>query len=248
MTPEERDNELIEKYISRQLTDDDERELRERMKDSAFASELKFQSAVAESVNKVYENKLRDQLRQELTHGGSDGHQANIRYFHNSYIYWAAAVSLIVVAVVTLYFLSNQETTDSIFLSFYKPYPATSITRSLESAPDRAFQLYASGDYERASVLLEEMRTDSVHAHDPFLNLLLGNCYLNLNDFAKAYERLDEVRTSGEEVLGQQADWYYALALLKEGRKDESMELLISIRSAHAIYSGQADKLIEQLK
>lgn len=240
---------LIEKYIDEELTESDRELVRSRMKDDFFSGELKFQVTVARAFRKMHEHELKNELKGHLRHYNK-GTRVISKPLPWATIYWAAAISAIVVASFLVLLQSDKNVAaDTLFTAYYKAYPAAIVTRGhSHDLNNLAFQKYHNGEYATAAPLLAKLIEEGNDSYnESFLQLLLGNCYLNLHQVDKASTVFQKVMASDEKILAQHAHWYYTLALLKNHNLPQVLVELDNMINSNSIYSKQAQKLKEDL-
>lgn len=237
---------LIEKFINNELSDEDSLRLKERQKDPAFSNELKLHQHTGEAINEYHSKNLRAELKQRLEEIPADDLRAKRR---SAFMYWAAA-SIMVCAIVGYFVLRSGNSSDkNLFDSYFKAFPATIITRgSDDESSDAALKKYQAGDYEGAALIIQpliakESNIDEKHK----LKLLLGNCWLKLNEASKAKKCFKEIMEDSDTQFRQHGEWYFALSLLKNKQRDSSMLILNNISHSNSIYAKQADDLAKKL-
>lgn len=251
MSLSEKDILLIEKFIDNDLSGEEREIFDQRIKDSEFNDELRFQERIAKSIHRVHHDELKAGLKAQLAdkNYSNDGHVGGHK--KANYIYWAAAV--IVFICVGYYAVFNNAVENSpaaLFVSYYKPYPVTTATRGqFDGLNHPALKKYHVGEYQQAAVMLEELVRDRARDfNESFLQLLLGNCYLNTGRLEEAKHRFLQVKNSGESIFRQHGGWYYALTLLKEDSLHEAASWLKEIETSGSVYSRQARELRSKLE
>jgi tetratricopeptide (TPR) repeat protein len=244
------DIELIEKYIDNDLSGEESISFQNRMKDEDFFEELRLQESTAMSIKRLQDLQLKEELRRHLAAQRDLENDGNtVRFSNKRYMYWAAAA--IAIVIVSFFVLKQKnEPVGSLYLSYYKPYPMAGNTRGeTNPAIHQAFEKYTAGDYREAAVLLQQLLAEKPSTYDhALLELLLGNCYLNLDESQKALASFKKARYGPDQLLKQHAQWYYMLALLKQEKLQEVRVVLKQIVQTRTIYHQQASTLLEQLE
>jgi tetratricopeptide (TPR) repeat protein len=161
---------------------------------------------------------------------------------------YSVAASIIIFVVVGLWlFSSKHESNEQYFQAYYKPFPATIVTRGKSDA-NRAQFSYSSGNYKNAAEDLENAITAEA---DPYakqdLMLLLGNSYLMINEVSGAEKCFRELVTTGREDVRQHAMWYLALTLLKRNQTEDALRWLEKVQQINSVYRPQAGELSNKL-
>lgn len=150
------------------------------------------------------------------------------------------AVVRLMVATPGLQTLVNNELAN--------PYPLSNLVRgeSDGSAKEKAFQLYAQGDFANASIYFEQAYTDeNENASVIFYNAL---SYLYQGNFAKANALLKSDVIAGSRYA-QQAEWYRALAFIQSGKLAEGKEALNSIADRVGHFKQEAaSRLLKKME
>ncbi|MBY0433211.1 MAG: hypothetical protein K2U26_03785 [Cyclobacteriaceae bacterium] len=130
------------------------------------------------------------------------------------------------VAIRLTVFTPNLQTVVEQELSV--PYPLSNLARGEANgaAKERAFQFYAQRDFPKASVYFEQaLAEERENASVTFYGALN---YLYQGNFDRAVDLLesDVIRNSR---YARQGQWYQALALIRLGNKNKSIQVLDSI-------------------
>ena len=150
------------------------------------------------------------------------------------------AVVRLMVATPDLQTLVNNELAE--------PYPLSNLVRgeSDGSAKEKAFQLYAQGDFTNATIYFEQASTnEKENATVVFYNAL---SYLYQENFAKANALLKSDVIAGSRY-SKQAEWYRALALIQSGNLDEGKVALTSIADQVGHFKHEAaNRLLKKME
>ena len=150
------------------------------------------------------------------------------------------AVVRLMVATPDLQTLVNNELAE--------PYPLSNLVRgeSDGSAKEKAFQLYAQGDFTNATIYFEQASTnEKENATVVFYNAL---SYLYQENFAKANALLKSDMIAGSRY-SKQAEWYRALALIQSGNLDEGKVALTSIADQVGHFKHEAaNRLLKKME
>lgn len=105
---------------------------------------------------------------------------------------------------------------------------------------------FNSKDFVAAIPLLEQILS---HNPDNYKSLYYaGVSYFNLNNAAKAIIYFDKVLKNKKGEFYNDAQWYKALALIKNENINEAKKLLIKIYNEGGSYKSQADEKLKEMK
>lgn len=241
------DRKLIQNYLEGSLSKEDKNLFDLKMKEKDFSDTVTFYKAVVGGIEDFHREELRNELKQHLLN-------TNVKVKKRATLdkYWPlAAAAVIIIAVGFLYMLfhTGTSTTETLFLSYYKPFPIEVNTRGNVDDKFTVFEKYSSHEYKDAALLFEELisRNDSTVSR-PLLYLLLGNSYLNNDDIAKAMASFSIVMESGDVIMAQHGKWYYALSLIKINKRKEALQVLNEIAVSKSIYSKPAKEIVDKLQ
>lgn len=161
----------------------------------------------------------------------------------------AAGIAALVIAAAA-YLLWPAEPGSSM-AAVYEPYPMYLNTSSGESPPDKLLETaianYQSGDYAAALPAFQGLITITIH-NAPY-HFYAGICQLELGRPVEASIHLEEVSTREDARFQQPAEWYLALAYLKqEDKKETAHRLLEKIIREEGGFSQLARQLLKSLE
>jgi tetratricopeptide (TPR) repeat protein len=244
----EDDINLIDNYLDDNLRQEEKALFELKMNEKYFSDELKLRASIVKGIKEFNRNELKAELSGYL----SDRVKIKSKNRSKSINYLSIAAAIVIFLVSSLWILlhnKNRDTPDEIFAAYYKPYPVAITTRSGQENLIPAFEKYQENHYKEAVVLLERISSEEKkNVGNPFLQLIMGNCYLKMDRFDKATIAFQNVIDSNDLVLKQHAEWYMALTLLKSNRVGESLAILDQIKAARSIYSKNAESLIKRIK
>lgn len=241
MSLSENDIELIEKHLEGILTKEEEEAFEQKEAiSSSFAEEVSLQKAMIAAIKLDERKALREELKTEVKKIvlPSPSNKYRLKYYSI-----AATISLLIAAAY-IFVPSN----DSLFDAYYSPFPESPITRSESgntSDYDVAMQQYSIGNYQKATDIFLQVN-DSTIQHE--IALYLSNCYLNINAPEKAILLLQTIITSENSQINTHAQWFLALAYLRDHNKQEASELLHTISQKGTPYKEQAISLLNKLR
>lgn len=243
---------LIEKFLNGELSAEDQAILAERMKNNDFAKEFHFQKDALHTFRLFHDKKLKtylnDHFPEEVKNLAQPTKDNNKKQFLIAPILLVAAtIALFIIAYLWISGRHQTETSD--FTAFYKVYPAQPITREPQSVANQVLTKYKEGNYAEAASAAEKLiKTNLSETKKTELLLILGNCYLNINELQKAANVFKQVKTSSDKILSQHGAWYYALTLLRQNNIEQCIKALDEIILSESFYKQEATVLYNQLQ
>ena len=161
----------------------------------------------------------------------------------------AAALLLLITAGAVIRILVSETNYQQIMdKELSQPYSASTVVRSDgdESSKEKAFQLYAQGEFAKASVFFELAAADEKENASIVFYHALSQLYVAHYEEANILLRADVIAGSR---YAQQAEWFQTLALLKSGNKREAKEVLTTISKNLQHYKlSEAQQLLNALE
>jgi tetratricopeptide (TPR) repeat protein len=105
----------------------------------------------------------------------------------------------------------------------------------------KAYKAYDLATYADAITLFEQ-----VQQKDEGVYLYLGNAYLALGDATKAIPLFEKV-IAEYDVFDEPAEWYLALAYLRNNRVEEAVSKLRALQQGNNSYADEAERLLKKL-
>jgi hypothetical protein len=245
----QRDEELIQKYIDRNANPDEVKEVEYRL-----TAEPEFRKRHAEYERLpagIRYHFMADKLEQlrtlEKALPAVEEETRVIRLMQ----YWkplAAAAALIVAATVILMFNRSESTAD-LFARNFEPYPNVfePTQRGVDDGSDKrasAFAMYEQGNYEGAATLFKELLAAK---KEPEILLLFGNSNLVLDRDEEAKNNfLTLIRDF--DGLDEQAKWFLSLCYLKSGEREKAKLIWEELGDPKITYSDKAKRLLREVK
>lgn len=237
---------LLNNYFSNQLTAEQERTFNDLLDtDTEFKAQFMFEKDLQRAIRKKENQDLKVKLKgieKEIQTTASPS-QAKSRFRP-----WSIAASITIFLTLgwlTYYSLSGISNQD-LYNAHFEPYPNTvySITRSdgSESVEREAFVAYESQDYERAAELF--LNAGEAITHGDFY---LAQVLLQLNRNEEAIELFAKSMLE-DSSFEAEANWYLALAYLKENNIESAKEVLERQVSQYNFKKAKASELLESLK
>jgi len=240
------EQELIERYLEGSLSSD-ELEQFEQLKanDPNFRKEVAFhlglEKAISEENRMEFKNKLKGFEKSSPLKKGS------------TKSWWAAAAVLLLAASSYFLWLQGTPSNEKLFAQNFEPYrnieqPIVRGDQGQSSGSETdlktaAFMAYESGDFKEAISLFSELFTTKNESYALFYG---ANAHLAEGHSVKGIALLTQyLENPGR--LKDKAQWYLALAYLKEGNLSEVRERLQKIIDAKGYGHPQATKILKRL-
>jgi len=258
--------ELLEKYVNRQLNEQEREQVKTLLKDDAdFRKEFIREKAMAATIRAREKSKLRKELKGYLkdikpteestqTKAPEAPHQPKIINLRTRRLITAVAASLTLLLVSYFAFMNQGPNLDQLYADNYRVYKVgiNSTRDTNETLQHPAAQAYIEENYDQAIAQFQQLLnpTDS-NVKAPFskdaIQLYLGNAYLNTAQFALAIAAFQQVASNTQSALSEDASWYLALTHLKAGNTEEARELLDMISKGDNIYTNDAKEIKDAL-
>lgn len=252
MDLDEKDIELIDKYVRGELTGNVLKDFKQRLtSDTAFAEQVGWHEKLVGGIKKqsrkelkAYLQSLDTQVVSSIKEPASEKKVATLTFWKYAV---AAAVALLVAAVFWFDLLHPSPAT--LFAQYYQPYPNVEATiernDEVADAYQQAFQWYEDGQYEEASAAFEQLLQTDVPSEA--LNFYAGLTSLELNQFGKSLQYFEKVIKHPDHKYYQQALWYAALASLKNQDTESAKKYLHQLSGEKGFYGDKAVQLLEEL-
>jgi len=218
--------EQIERYLSGQMGKEEyEQFIRRIDTDPQFTERVKQTQLLLLGIK---ETALTDTL--EDFHSEVQGVKATSAVVHKlrpAGKMWVAAVSITVIAILAFLWVVNGESEkDKVFSTYFEPDPGlmTAMSADEDYTFSRAMVDYKYGRYREAIRQWEQLPGTALG--NDTLNYFIGVAWLADEQPAKAIPYLERVISNRTGAFVKDATWYLGLALAKEGKKKEAIQML----------------------
>ena len=99
---------------------------------------------------------------------------------------------------------------------------------------------YEKGDYEEAAKYLKRFEADDLNI-DPAANMLLGDAYVELDEFGKAAKAFEAAAESGNEIIAPMSLKKAGIVYLHEGKKAQALKAFKAIKENYPSSSEAQD-------
>ena len=259
------DMELVERFLSGKLTDEEKKELAQRQDEEMNFNKLiqdmdrmvegikheGQKTSIEEKIKKLKESSLSEENVEkeqddEQTPGAKTISIFSRASMHVRYAV-AAAVVLLVVSTVVIINNGNLVTQPDLYAEYFEPFdsPGSGLTRSGQTAITVKAQAYEAYDAENYSEAIKFFQQALAMKDEAIMDLCLANAFMQENEHQKAEERLLHMLSEHTDLVTQ-TKWYLALAYLKQEKLERARATLWEI-SDSSTYGDEAKKLLDDL-
>jgi hypothetical protein len=237
------DYKLIARKIDGELSSADETVFESKIMEKDFLEEWEFQKKTIENFNRI-------QLRRDLKDSLVRNRKPRTKFLEKRTFFYSIAASVGIIVISSLiyftYFLPSSPT--QLFERYYHPYPLALTRGNSEKLTYTSLQ-YNSGNYDAAlEGFLDLQANPAISTIDNLtLDIVIGNCYLNMKQHEKASEYFNKVSGSRDPFFSEQGKWYQAMNLLFQGKISDCRALLATLVAENSSYKQRAQSLIESL-
>ena len=248
----------IEAYLEGSLNTEDRIALESRAAhEEDFASLIRLHKEINESIRDTELHLLRVAIKEIAAEGGYAGTHAqkqSLGFFRSArmrkYLQVAAAVSLIALAGITIYWLVfAKPSAEKLYASYYQRYDAGMVDRAGDGELSRLAEAMMSYDlrlYPQAFSQFSEIVKQEPENYQA--SLFLGLTFLELQKPEEAITALLNIPVEWNNPYVVHRNWYLALAFLKTNRQGDALVLLENIQQSESYYSGKAGQIIRKLR
>lgn len=233
--------ELIENYFLGRLSEKEKQTFNDLLlTDLAFKESFMLQ----ENLQKVIEVEEDENFKAML-----EGFENELQPKSKNYTKWLVAASVLVLFGLSYFALFQENSTnEDLFAQNFEPYRNViqPIERSKisEDIKTKAFAFYEKGEYQDAILLFSELQKTEKENYFIFYK---ANSYLAIKNTSEAIPLLKKYL----EIQGQfkdKAQWYLALAFLKEKNTNEAEKILHTIIRLKTYNHEKASLILNELK
>jgi len=239
---------FIERYNAGEMDDAEKQWFTKELKDN---EKLRKEVELRNSTDAILRNQdlmnLRNKLsaiekrREEANPVRKSGRAINIKYA-------AAIAGFILIGSIAL-FSHRKISNDEIMDRYYKPYVATSSTRSEEVVKNSDYKLaleyYNIHDYRNAALYFSKvLKNEPGNMHSELLN---GISNFEIQNYPEAEGSLSKVISDNNNYYIDHAQWYLALCYIRTDEMPKAIEQLAIIEKSKTIYRKDAKKILRSL-
>lgn len=220
----EEELELIDRYLHQQLSEAEQKNFDERLRtDSLWQQKVNeirlFSTGIQESV-------LQEQLDQFHSHLTTVANKPKTIKINPLKRLSVAASILFFVGILSWLLFFQKSGNEKLYATYYNPDPGlpTMMGVSENYEFEKAMVDYKTGDYSKAIDTWNAIL--KTHPDNDTLNYFIGSAHLANDNSKEALVFFDKALLVKNSVFRKEALWYKALALLKEGKKDDAIIVL----------------------
>jgi len=244
----------IDDYLMGQLNSADQQNFIQQMEmDRELAEEVKIRKTMLDNVmdlGDLHMHEMLKEIKSEVIPADSDEVSLPAKS-KRKYIWLIAAAAAAVLLLLLAYpVLNAPASAQELYAQYYKAYPLPFGDRGegLDPSFVVAGNLYQDGTYDQALPLLQAISTNPNETDDR-IQLALGICQLEAQQFSKALLTFDQIKNESSNLYLDQANWYSALTHLQLNDLSTAKTLLqtIATKPKHHFYQP-ARQLLKKIK
>ena len=257
MNSEQEQYEWIERYLNKQL-DEQEQQLFEQQleEDTAFREEVAVHRITRELLVDKNLLDLREEM-QAFTKSIKAQEPLPVEKplrrlpLLGTWQRMAAALVLLIGLSAIMYYTTfrEQATGNTLFASYFEPYPSDySPQRNDEGTAailDAAFLSYEQQNYPEALAGFQSLPEQA--SGNPMIRFYKGQCYLYTGAIEAAIRSFEYVLADGDNYYLEASRWYLALAYIKEDKMGKAKKILIKLSAEAGMYQKQAKALLRKI-
>ena len=246
MSLNEKDLDMIQRYLDGDLTEADDVQLKSRLDDQEFKEELLFQAQMVDALEEY--DYL--QIKEELTSDNVTTSTPTPNPSKSSPWKWV----LLLLGLGSLLYLGwlgyqdgrqDAQTTQFAELvdRYSTPYPVTQLERGVTTDASQkipsGMEAYANENWQEAL-----KGFDRLEPQIPQVLLYKANCHIQLKDYKEALAQLSAINTDKEDII-QNKEWYQAISHLGNSNQSDAKRILsaISANRNHLFYNKSINLL-----
>jgi len=238
--------ELVERYFTGRLSEDEARQLNDALqKDAAFAEEFELEKDLQAALIDKGKTDLKSKLVSlEAEKFPKDQKSSNLKWWR----YAAAAILIIGLSLFGALFMGDQSTPEELYAENFEPYRniIAPVVRgeNIEGLLEKSFALYERGNYNQAE---QDFKTLYEATGDRYLLFYRGNALLALGHTEEAIT-IFKSHQETQDNFYYKSRWYLALAYLKMDKKSEAVSILEEIVTNNSYNADKAEDLLKELE
>ena len=238
--------ELIEKYLDKTLSAEEQPLFDAALEDKAFRDQLAFQAHLIDLLTDEEKTKLHESIKSSSTSVKklvSDSKKKKRSLWPMGI---AAGLALCLAAFFVMK-MFNTISTEQIYVDHFRPYPPAVIERGqgeyLPTVFKNAMKAYVNEDYSTALPLFEEMGTENEK-----ILIYKAMSLMKLDNDNEAKALLSNLARSTEPSIKQNAEWYLALLYIKDSQIQRAIDLLNPIsQDRYHLFARDAKGILVKL-
>lgn len=238
MKGEQENIELIEQYLKKELTSEQNTDFEKQIQsDLEFKSLYEEIKLISENIKEVRRSQVVEILDKFESKNFGNELRSNKKLVFNYKL--AAVISLLISSIFVFYIFTNKSTENTFIAAYFEPFPNQIIptTRSIELPKEikaKAYYQYDLGNYDKAVELLRQIPASE---DDGASLLYLGISHLVLGSYDNSIKNIQDYLTVSR-PFKEQGQWYLFLAYVANDNNDLALELMNDI-DASSLYRSK---------
>ncbi len=233
--------ELIERYLAKDLSEEELSSFEKRLKtDESFSQEVDNQRLTHKATDIYAQLQTKEKVKESF-----DAVQQSEKYNRQTLLRIAAAILVLIIAGIGFFAprnYSNQSLADSNFETF--PDRITTMGAASDDQIAAAMKAYNEKDFEKAIELFSGLPQNL--PQNELISLYTAIAMMETNQFESAksiFQQLIDAESAQSDV----AQWYLALTFLKSNDTENAKSLLHQIVTQNGFQSKNASQLLKKL-
>ncbi|MGM0497478.1 MAG: tetratricopeptide repeat protein [Bacteroidota bacterium] len=243
-------NNEISKYLNGEMDAESEKMFEQKLhNDKNLRNEFELQKEIQNAIGEEDIMELREKL-EEYEPSARPGKKFRLKWPD---VLAAAGFVTLLIGIGMLWIYYSQITnTDELYARYFEPYPSIYSQRSVDEdskhgiLKKEAFLAYEKENWDKAKNHFDELFL--LQPENAEIAFYTGILELKLNNTHKAIKRFRILLEKDDPLLEDQTIWYIALAHLKEGNVDKSVEYLKKIVKDDMANKEKASKLLRRIE
>ncbi|NNF35670.1 MAG: hypothetical protein HKN68_16300 [Saprospiraceae bacterium] len=239
----DRDIELIDGFLRKELMKSQLEEFNDRLNDQSFKDELTYREDLKVAANAIVREERKSILQDEEASIQDHNDNKPDTSFNKKWLW-----PLLIIAILLISYLGYKSAKDNpvdspaLFAEYFEPFPnvINPIEMGVEQEVAGPFQLYEQQLYQEAIDAFNQ--NNDLSESEKFY---LGLSYLYIDETALARNIFSEINGNPSHRFHQASEWYLSGIFIKEKRISEALETLEKIRDeAGHPFAVKAEELL----
>jgi tetratricopeptide (TPR) repeat protein len=253
--------EIIHQYLKGKLTEEDTEAFgKALLQDSDLNAEVEWVKAIQSTLKEKRRAASKSMLQKITTDLEVEGDMNQLEEleqtinpknqqpgFSSSTLKVIIGAGIVVTSLLLWLFVPytpSIDTRQQVYKDYYEPFQVVAFIDSLsEKNSDKGLFAYSKEEFPKVIIFLKDY---AKYTKEMDLMMALGIAYIETGDMTSAEKILSTVSKDTGDIYAEDAQWYLALILGKQGKTDTArqyLELLID----HEIYGASAKEILNQI-
>jgi hypothetical protein len=253
-TSTSRKTDEIERYLYRELTEDELASFESEMEDNPdLVAEVNLYQDIDAAIQEDDVMSLRarlDAINKEITGEKQKEGSLITKIPHKKLAAVSVAASLILLLGINGMINKTNLTNTELYGKYYTTYAGTGISRtsgtSLDNEISKALLQFNEKNYEESLSLFKVILEKD--ADNPVGNFYSGMAYQETGQYKKAIASFQHVIQAGNNLFIDQAEWYSGLCYLQSDDRENAVRQFKKLANGNNFYSEKASAILRKLK